>query len=218
MDDSKMLLNNKKFSLQLAGNLYKNLVEVTSNMPKFDGFSKIFTFFVGTVIIVLVWVTSASGQVQLTENSKLAINGIGPIRVGMTVDEASRAAGAKMVKTLNSFRTEECGYFDIEGGPKGISFMVTKGRIATVNISNERVTTIRGIKIGDPEDKILKLYPQEQIQVVTGLIGGRMKRFTFVPRDAADRNYRLIFETGNNRVDRFRAGKLPEVEYLGGCL
>lgn len=163
------------------------------------------------------WVTSASGQVQLTENSKLAINGIGPIRVGMTVDEASLAAGVKMVKTLNSFRNEECGYFDIEGGPNGISFMVTKGRIATVNISNERLTTIRGIKIGDPEDKILKLYPQEQIQVVTGLIGGRMKRFTFVPRDAADRNYRLIFETGNNRVDRFRSGKLPEVEYLGGC-
>ena len=32
-------------------------------MPKFDGFSKFFTFFVGTIVIVLVWVTSASSQV-----------------------------------------------------------------------------------------------------------------------------------------------------------
>jgi hypothetical protein len=186
-------------------------------MRNLNSSTKFATLLISTMVIVAVWVTAVNAQVQLTENSKLALNGIGPIQVGMTVDEASRAAGAKMVKTLNSFRTEECGYFDIEGSPKGISFMVTKGRIATVNISNERVTTIRGIKIGDPEDKILKLYPQEQIQVVTGLIGGRMKRFTFVPRDVADRNYRLIFETSKNRVYRFRSGKLPDVEAVEGC-
>jgi hypothetical protein len=136
----------------------------------------------------------------------------------MTVAEASRAAGVRLVKTLSAGRTEEyCSYFEPQGEPKGIAFMVIEGRIVRVDISNERVTTIRGIKIGDPEKKIVKLYPPEQIQVVTGLIGGRMKRFTFVPRDAADRNYRLIFDTGRNRVDRFRSGKLPEVEYIEGC-
>src|ERR687886_480873 len=43
------------------------------------------------------------------------------------------------------------------------------------------------------------------------------KYLTFVPKDAADKNYRIIFETSKNRVDRFRSGKLPEVEYIEGC-
>lgn len=71
--------------------------------------------------------------------------------------------------------------------------VVIGDRIVRVDISKERVTTIRGVKKGDTEDKILKLYPGD-IQVVTGLIGGGMKRFTFVPKDAADKKYRLIFQ------------------------
>jgi hypothetical protein len=191
-------------------------------MPKIDGFSKFFTFFVGTVIIVLVWVTSASGQVQLTERSKLAINGIGPIRVGMTVDEVSRAAGVRLVKTQSGGRTEEsCSYFELQGGPKGIRFMVTKRRIARVDINNNvRFTTIKGAKIGDTEDRILALYPG-QIKATPHLYVSRPphngKYLTFVPKDAADKNYRIIFETSRNRVDSFRSGQLPEVEYIEGC-
>jgi hypothetical protein len=71
-------------------------------MSKLNSFRKFFTFFVGTIVIVLVWATSASGQAQLTEQSKLAINGIGPIRVGMTVDEASHSAGVKLVTGYGS--------------------------------------------------------------------------------------------------------------------
>jgi len=37
--------------------------------------------------------------------------------------------------------------------------VVIGDRIVRVDISKERVTTIRGVKKGDTEDKILKLYP-----------------------------------------------------------
>ncbi|MCC3600066.1 MULTISPECIES: hypothetical protein [unclassified Microcoleus] len=191
-------------------------------MLKLNSFSKFFTFFVGTVIIVLFWVTSASGQIQLTENSKLAINGIGPIRVGMTVDEASRAAGVKLVKGNGSGQDEYyCSYFEPQGGPKGIRFMVTKRRIARVDINNNvRFTTIKGAKIGDTEDRIFSLYPG-QIKATPHPYVSRPpyngKYLTFVPKDAADKNYRIIFETSKNRVDSFRSGQLPEVEYIEGC-
>jgi hypothetical protein len=188
-------------------------------MPKLNKFSsKFLTFLISAIIVISVWATSASGQAQLTERSKLAINGIGPIRVGMTVSEASRSAGVKLVKALDGSRPDNsCAFFDIQGGPQGISFMTTKDRIVSVYISNERITTISGAKIGDSVAKILKLYPPAQMQ--TELSGRSQKRFTFIPRDAADRNYRLIFETdtGTNRVKRFRSGQLPEVEYREGC-
>ncbi|WP_255327297.1 hypothetical protein [Synechocystis sp. PCC 7509] len=39
---------------------------------------------------------------------------------------------------------------------------------------------------------------------------------TFIPKDKSDRFYRLVFETDGKRVLSFRAGKLPEVEYVEG--
>ncbi|MBE9188342.1 hypothetical protein IQ270_27845 [Microcoleus sp. LEGE 07076] len=190
-------------------------------MSKLNSFSKFFTFFVGTVIIVLFWVTSASGQVQLTENSKLAINGIGPIRLGMTVDEASRAAGVKLVFVMNGPDAYSCSYFKPQGELKDIAFMVAKGRIARIDIRDKRITTIRGARIGDTLDRIISLYPG-QIQIIkaplTARPEGNPKNLTFVPKDDADKNYRIIFEKVNNRVYRFRSGKLPEIEYIEGCL
>jgi hypothetical protein len=167
------------------------------------------------------WVTSASSQTQLTEQSKLALKGIGSIQVGMTVEEASQAAGVRLVKSNGSGRDEYlCSYFELQEGPKGIRFMVTRNRIARVDISNERVTTIKGAKIGDTEDKIFSLYPG-QIQATRHPYQGRSpyngKYLTFVPKDATDKNYRIIFETSKNRVERFRSGKLPEVEAIEGC-
>ncbi len=190
-------------------------------MPKFNGFSKLVILFIGAVVVVSVWATSASGQSKLTEQSKLAINGIGPIRVGMTVDEASRAAGVKLVFVASGPDGISCSQFKPEGELKDIAFMVTKGRIARVEIRDKRITTIRGARIGDTLDRIISLYPG-QIQVIkaplTSRPEGNSKHLTFVPKDAVDKNYRIIFETTFDRVREFRSGKLPEVEFLEGCL
>ena len=56
-------------------------------MPKLNSFSKLLTLFISAIVVVSVWATSASGQAQLTERSKLALDGIGPIRVGMRSEE-----------------------------------------------------------------------------------------------------------------------------------
>lgn len=186
-------------------------------MEKLNSSTKFITLLIGTVVIYTVWVTSVNAQFQLTNNSKLALNGIGSIRVGMTVDEASRAAGVRLVKSYEPLNEEFCSYFKPLGGLTGISFMVTKGRIVRVDISNERVTTIKGAKLGDTEEQIFSLYPG-QIRVIKNPLGGRGNNLTFVPRDAADSNYRLIFQTGNDkRVKYFRSGQLPQVEYIEGC-
>ncbi|MDF0556545.1 hypothetical protein [Kamptonema sp. UHCC 0994] len=190
-------------------------------MRKLNSLPKFVTLLIGTMVIFAVWVTAVNAQSQLTENSKLALNGIGPIRVGMTVDEASQSAGIKLTRRGSGGRDEyQCSYVEPKGEPKGIAFMVTKGRIARVDISGDRITTIKGARIGDTEERIFSLYPG-QIQATRHPYQGRSpyngKYLTFVPKDAADKNYRIIFETANNRVMRFRSGKLPEVEAIEGC-
>lgn len=174
---------------------------------------------IGTIAIILIWVTSVNAEVQLTERSKLAIDGIGPIRVGMTVAEASRSAGVTLVKKYRVLNEETCAYFAPQGEPKGIEFMVTKHRIARVDISNKQVTTIKGAKIGDSEERIFSLYPG-QIKATQHPYARppvRKQYLIFIPRDPADKNYQIIFETENNAVRNFRAGKLPEVGYIEGC-
>lgn len=189
-------------------------------MGKLNSSTKFVTLVITTIIILCLWVTSVNAQAKLTEQSLLALNGIGPIRVGMTVDEASRAAGVRLVKGYvpPPPHGEFCSYFKAQVGLQGIGFMVTQGRIVRIDISNERVSTIKGAKIGDTEEQIFSLYPG-QIRVIKNPLGGRGNNLTFVPRDAADSNYRLIFETGiERRVKYFRSGQLPQVEYIEGCL
>ena len=132
-------------------------------MIKFNNSTKFFTLLISTIIIIVVSATSVNAQAQLTERSQLAIDGIGPIRVGMTVEEASRSAGVRLVRNDDAYRDKKserfCAYFEPQGEPQGIHFMVTNRRIARVDISNKRVTTIKRAKIGDAQERIFALYP-----------------------------------------------------------
>jgi len=139
----------------------------------------------------------------------------------MTVDEASRAAGVRLVNSSSDrYDNYLCSYFNPQGNLKGVSFMVSQGRIARVDIRDGQVTTIKGAKIGDTEDRIFSLYPSQIKATPHHYVGSppqNGKYLTFVPKDAADKNYRIIFETSKNRVTSFRSGQLPQVEYIEGC-
>lgn len=155
-------------------------------------------------------------QVTLTEESQVGTNGIGSVLVGQTIDEAVRASGLNM-KQIYGGNPKYCTYFKPVGGLDGVSFMVSDYRIVRVDIDNPRVTTFRGAKIGDSEERIKYLY-QGQIQVQKhpyNRFGGHY--LVFIPRDEEDSNYRVIFETDGQKVVRYRAGRLPEVGYIEGC-
>ncbi|HEY9825579.1 MAG TPA: hypothetical protein V6D19_09035 [Stenomitos sp.] len=171
-----------------------------------------------------------SAQPQLSEQSKLVIDGIGPIRVGMTVAEAEQSSGIQLKEQGGRAGNGSCYYLRPQSGPQGLGFMVisnradqrivrTQDRIARVDVYRDsRITTLSGAKIGDTEAQVRALYPgriQETPHKYTSDQGGHY--LTYVPKDAADQNYRLIFETLNGRITAFRAGKRPEVDFVEGC-
>lgn len=186
-------------------------------MKRLNSRVKFVTFFMATLSLFFVTVLPLIAQAQLTEQSKVYINGIGPVLVGMTVSEASKAAGRRLVSTGDSGGGSNCFYLTPEGGPRAVGFMVTDGRISRVDIwSDSRVTTLSGAGIGDTEARIKALYPGKiQVSPHKYIQGGHY--LTFVPKDGSDSNYRLVFETDGNRVTQYRAGKLPEVEFVEGC-
>jgi hypothetical protein len=152
----------------------------------------------------------------ISESSQVSIRGIAPILVGMTVSEAMRASGQKLINQGESGGGPSCRYYKIKE-LKGVAFMVTNGRIARVDVNdNSKITTLSGAKIGDSESKIKSLYPN-QIKVEAHEYDPKGHYLIFVPKDSQDKNYRIIFETDGKKVIRWRSGKLPEVQFIEGC-
>lgn len=153
----------------------------------------------------------------LTQETSPDLKGIGPIRVGMTVDEASQRSGVPLISPGEQSEPPECLYYHPLGEPRGLLFMVSNGQIVRVDIQNRMMTTLSGVAVGDTEEHIQSLYP-DQIEVSSHKYVPGGHYLTFVPRDEADKDYRVIFETDpEERVVQMRSGRLPEVEYVEGC-
>ncbi|MEA5552664.1 hypothetical protein VB713_17110 [Anabaena cylindrica UHCC 0172] len=188
--------------------------------------SKLFTIAAITLTTSIFTVGMVTAQTKLTSQSKVTINGIGAVKAGMNLPDAAAAAGVRLY--VSASPNDGCYYIHGEGELKNISFMVTKDDvksrqkyvtsdvIARVDIDDPRVTTVSGAKIGDTEARIKALYPG-QIQVTGHAYNPNGHYLTLIPKDKADQNYRVIFETDGQRVTRYRSGKMPEVGYVEGC-
>lgn len=152
----------------------------------------------------------------LTADSRVTINGIGPVRVGMTLAEAGAAGGVPI--TLDGVFTDpECQYAWPESGPDGVAFMVSQGRIVRIDVMSEDVLTLSGAHVGMTDQEIMALYPG-QIEVSPHpYLGEDGSYLTYVPNDPGDDQYRIVFEANGNIVTDYRSGQLPQVEYVEGC-
>ena len=85
------------------------------------------------------------------------------------------------------------------------------------------ITTLSGLGIGSTEPEVYAAYGDQIEESLHPYLGEQGRYLTFVPRDAADADYRLVFETNENAVlgertvTTFRVGRIPEVEWIEGC-
>lgn len=150
----------------------------------------------------------------LSASSTLTLRGLGPVRIGMTMAEASAAAGTTLVQ--RGVPGESCAYGIPEGGPEDVSFMFLSGRLARVDVNTGGIKTLSGAAVGDSKAEVQARYAG-QLQVSPHKYVAAGSYLTLVPADAADAELRLIFETDGSKVTRFRAGSQPGVSYIEGC-
>ena len=168
------------------------------------------------VILTLVVASSFSPTTAVGSGPagfRITTKGFGPVRVGMTTAEASAALGVRLVLHEPN---EDCRYATPSGGFTGVSFMVISGLVARVDVSSGTYTTPSGAKVGSTEAQVKAIYPG-RIKVSQHQYDENGHYLTYMPKDAADRNYRIVFETDGRRVTSIRAGRIPEVEYIEGC-
>jgi hypothetical protein len=155
-------------------------------------------------------------SVDLT-NWPVTLRGIGPVQVGMTVHELEQVLRGKLLPLGHSSEDGTCTMVQPPAGLPGIAFMMSTGSLARVDIAMPGIRSLSGAQVGDPEGRLLELYPG-RLTVQPHLYEEGGHYLTFEPRDSADRGFRMVFETDGKVVTRFRAGRVPEVHWVELCL
>lgn len=156
----------------------------------------------------------------LADTSHLELNGIGPIVVGMTLDEASIAHGKPVAidsRTLGPGWERGCGHALAEGGPEGVRFMVMNGSIVRIEVLRGPVATPEGIMIGSPVADVLAAYAgriRVEPHTYTARRGGQ---YLIVDGTSDGTPMSILFETDGSRVMQFRSGLTNSVMAPEGC-
>jgi len=153
----------------------------------------------------------ASGEEPVSRQQilswRMSKDGLGPLRVGLTVRQVERVTGRQMVPV---YGRRSCRQWTLAGAPEGLSLITANGRLARVDVYRGTWRTTRRVRRGTRESVFrsryrgLRTQPHPYTSGKYLIVGGRKRR--------------LIFETGAaGRVTSFRGGRAREVNYIEGC-
>lgn len=141
-------------------------------------------------------------------------DGIGPIRAGMSLAEASAALGEPVQVQYADF--ENCDYATPSALPDGVSLMVISDTVERVDVVDpSAVRTAAGVGIGDVETSVVATYGSAATVEPHKYTGPEGHYVVVAP--PGDSLHRIIFETDGNAVTLYRVGRMPAVEYVEGC-
>ncbi|MFQ4135492.1 hypothetical protein PGN35_004160 [Nodosilinea sp. PGN35] len=145
----------------------------------------------------------------------LKTTGLGPIRIGMDLDEL-RAKGLTPV-LIDEASNGQCQYYRIKDHGEPLGLMAINDQVLRVEVWPGSLTTTRsGIRIGSTERDLVRVYGQQLEATANPATLG--KTVIFTPQDPGEDVYRLVFETDDQgRVTQFRAGQFPSVTWAEGC-
>jgi hypothetical protein len=140
--------------------------------------------------------------------------GYGPLRIGMTVAAAAGALGSPAPSTVGL--DTACAYVHFDTEPAGMRIMVTNDTVARIEVDSSTIPTGLGARVGDSEARVKTLYGSRvAVEPHKYLPNGHY--LVVAPVPPTDSNFRLIFETDGSRVTSYRAGRLPQVQWVEGC-
>jgi hypothetical protein len=159
---------------------------------------------------------SASNSVVATIDTAPTVTtaGYGPLLIGMTVANAAAALHSPTPPTAGL--DTSCAYIKLGGVPAGLRIMVTHGTVARIEIDSASIRTGLGVVVGDPESRVRDLYGSRlTVQPHKYDPNGR---YLIVHSSApSDSTHEIVFETNGDVVTKYRAGRVPEVEWVEGC-
>ena len=135
---------------------------------------------------------------------RVAFQGIGPIRFGMTLKEASVALGESLSTPPDTESQSACWSTVVpKSAPPGVSFMVIGDTIVRVDVEAAGVATDDSVEVGWTTAQLEQRYG-DGLEADHSL-GGEPK-FILASRDP-ERRYLIVFLTNGSRIISYRAGR-----------
>ena len=138
-------------------------------------------------------------------------NGIGAVRVGMAADDLRQAAGDFAAPT-----STECAYVHPASAPAGVLVMLANGQVARIDVDSAGVRTDAGVAVGDSSAAVSRAY-DGRVTTTPHKYVPTGEYLTVRPASPGDSSVRIVFESENGRVARYRVGRVPEVEWVERC-
>jgi len=174
-------------------------------------------FFATLLGVIVIAVIALASPLFAAGDRVLTIDGLRPVRIGMTVAAAQRALHAKLV-ALQGPREDACWYAARAGGvDPGIAYMVERGRITRIDVWVPRqgkpsaVTSRSGIGIGTAEDEITRRHGADAFEPHPIAPHGRWALLEHSDKGGV----RVSITEG--RVTGLWAGRRPALDYSEGC-
>jgi hypothetical protein len=170
---------------------------------------------VSLIIIVaalLAAPSQASAQGERAQGHVVSHDSFGPVKIGMTLPQASRALGVRVTRDAG-YEGDDCYYATPKGAFKGVAFMMAGARVVRIDVESGNYTTDKGAKIGDSEARIKRLYKG-------GYKVSKHKYFDagrYIEIEIKGGRYSIIFETDGRRVTTYRVGRPEQVGYVERC-
>lgn len=136
------------------------------------------------------------------------VEGVGPATVGAALYDVWRAGGG----STNVPRVAAgCDYVRLPDAPAGVLVMIVDGQVARIDVTSPGVATDQGVSVGSPAAMVHAAYPGRVVETPHKYTQGRYLIIDLAPAT------KLVFETGDGRVTRYRVGRTPEVGWVEGC-
>ena len=157
---------------------------------------------------------SASSQQGAPAGPVLTPLGVGHLKVGMTLAEARRASGRRIVEEGEVFAS--CRYALVPG--LRVSLMLLHDRIARIDVERgSRVHALGGIRRGDTEADVRAFFGPKVVETPHAYVhGGSYLTVGWRSGRYAGRGIR--FETNEKgTVTSIYAGRRDPIRYIEGC-
>jgi hypothetical protein len=150
----------------------------------------------------------------LQNESNLRFDGIGEVTIGETLAEASGALGEDLTHHAPA-EGSTCSYAFSTTMP-GVAFMLDGETIVRIDVTEGGITTPEAVGIGDTEAAIRAAYGADiEITPHKYVEGGHY--FTVAGPASTGPDLHYVFATDGSAITSFRAGRMPQVEWIEGC-
>ncbi|MFF3359156.1 cutinase family protein [Streptomyces sp. NPDC002917] len=133
---------------------------------------------------------------------RITVNGLGPLKLGLSRTQAEEAIGASIPKVGDP----ACADLTVSGGPEGLLLRFLDDRLVAISVSKPvvSISTASGIRIGSTRTDVMHTYAGE---ISSTFAENGLEELVFTPTSPKFSGKVIVFNMRDGMVEQFVAGQ-----------